>query len=105
MVTFAKEVAKEGVLPDEVFTSIADFLLGALKSHVSPLDEADYILRDALFNHHVSCEEYTTAAQYLSGANLDSTARVFSDHEKADICIKCAGKPVTILHGVIYVLS
>jgi hypothetical protein len=57
----------------------------------SSYDEADFCLRDWLFSYLCGCEEYTEAARYLSGANLDSTVRVFTDLEKVDIYIKCAG--------------
>jgi hypothetical protein len=43
------------------------------------------------------CEEYTEAARYLSGANLESIVRVFTDLEKVDIYIKCAGKSCPLL--------
>lgn len=93
MVLLAKEVVNEveGSLAAEgIFEAVAELLLGAMKNHVSPLDEADYILRDALFSYHIGQEEYSTAAQFLAAVNLESTARVFSDAEKADIYIKCA---------------
>lgn len=81
-------------LPEESYYDLAVFVVTLIKQHQSAqaLDEADYILRDGLFSHCVSCEEYTEAAQYLAGANLDSTSRVFTDLEKVDIYIKCAGK-------------
>lgn len=80
-------------LPEEAYYELAVFLVTSIKQHQSAqsLDEADYILRDGLFSYCVSCEEYTEAAQYLAGANLDSTSRVFTDLEKVDIYIKCAG--------------
>lgn len=53
-------------------------------------DESDFICRDSLFNYYISCEQFSEAAQTLSLINLDSTSRVFTDQEKADILIKCA---------------
>mmetsp|Transcript_21775 Transcript_21775/g.48460 ORF Transcript_21775/g.48460 Transcript_21775/m.48460 type:complete len:397 (-) Transcript_21775:233-1423(-) len=76
-------------LPGEVFYEIACFLITNLKSHPS-YDDSDFILRDAVFNHCIGCEEYTEAAQTLAGANLESTTRPFSCPEKVDIFIKCA---------------
>lgn len=80
-------------LPDDLFYDIAVFLVTCIKQNASAqsFDEADFILRDGLFNYCVGCEEYTEAAQYLAGSNLDSTTRVFTDLEKVDIYIKCAG--------------
>ena len=83
-------------LPDDLLYEVAVFLVTSIKQSPSAqsFDEADFILRDALFNYCVGCEEYVEAAQYLSGANLDSTSRVFTDLEKVDIFIKCAGEIV-----------
>lgn len=80
-------------LSGDEFYDLALLLVTSIKQHPSAslFDEADYILRDSLFSHCVSCEEYTDAAQYLAGANLDSTTKVFTDLEKVDIYIKCAG--------------
>lgn len=82
------------LLPEDLFYDIAVFLVTCIKQNASAqsYDEADFILRDALFSYCVGCEEYTEAAQYLAGSNLDSTTRVFTDLEKVDIYIKCAGK-------------
>ena len=81
-------------LPEDVFYEIAVFLVSQIKAHPSAqsYDESDYILRDALFFHCIGSEEYTEGAQFLAGTNLDSTSRVFTDLEKVDIYIKCAGK-------------
>mmetsp|Transcript_9843 Transcript_9843/g.16223 ORF Transcript_9843/g.16223 Transcript_9843/m.16223 type:complete len:403 (+) Transcript_9843:80-1288(+) len=77
-------------LPGEVFYDIGCFLLTCMKQHPSSFDEADYILRDALFDYNIGCEDYVEAAQTLAGVNLESTTRVFSAQEKVDIYIKCA---------------
>lgn len=81
-------------LPDEVFYDIACFLVTSIKQSpaAQSFDEADFNTRDALFTYCVSCEEYVEAAQYLAGSNLDSTTRAFTEMEKVDIYIKCAGK-------------
>jgi len=79
-------------LSDDHFYDIAVFLVTCIKQNASAqsYDEADFILRDGLFSYCVGCEEYTEAAQYLAGSNLESTTRVFTDLEKVDIYIKCA---------------
>jgi COP9 signalosome complex subunit 4 len=78
-------------LPTESFNEIACFLITNIKSHPSAqFDDSDYLLRDGVFNYCIACEEYTEAAQTLSGSNLDSTTRPFSCTEKVDIFIKCA---------------
>lgn len=77
----------------EVFYELAVYVISSIKqSSMSTLyDETDYLLRDALFQHGVQNEEYTEAAQYLSGANVESTTNVLTTIQKADIFIKCAG--------------
>lgn len=81
-------------LPDDVFYEIACFLVSSIKQSpaAQSFDEADFNIRDALFTYCVSCEEYIEAAQFLSGANFDSSTRTFTEVEKVDIYIKCAGK-------------
>jgi hypothetical protein len=91
-------------LPEESYYDVAVFLVSSIKQHpsASTFDEADFILRDGLFTHCVTSEEYTEAAQFLAGTNLDSTSRVFTDLEKVDLYIKCAGK---CLSATIYCVS
>lgn len=81
-------------LSEEQYYEVSVYLIGVIKQHpgAPSLDEADFILRDTLFTYCVACEEYTEAAQFLAGANLDSATRVFSELEKVDIYIKCAGR-------------
>lgn len=79
-------------LPEDLFYDVAVFLVTSIKQSGQSYDEADFILRDALFSYCINCEEYTEAAQYLAGSNLDSTSRVFTNLEKVDIYIKCAGR-------------
>ena len=70
------------------FEETALHTLGKLKSQQLPNDEADYILREALFEYYLSLGEYAEAAQVLSGINLESTSRVFTDAEKVDVLVK-----------------
>lgn len=75
----------------ELFHESACAILGLLKQQQNTFnDEADYILREALFDYHVSIEEYSEAAQYLSGVNMESSSFVLTDRDKADIFIRCA---------------
>lgn len=77
--------------PDSLF-EVASFLITAIKQNVSSYDEADYILRDTLFQYYINSEQFTDAAQILSGVSLESSTRPFSDKEKVDIFVKCAGR-------------
>ena len=70
---------------------ICTYMISAIKQNVNSYDEADYLLREALFDYYVANEQYSDAAQILSGVNFDSTSKVLSDKEKADIHVKCAG--------------
>ena len=58
--------------------------------HSTTFDEADYMLRNALFNWMCECERYHEGATVLAMVNLDSQTRPFDEEEKADIYIKCA---------------
>jgi COP9 signalosome complex subunit 4 len=53
-------------------------------------DEADYILREILFDYYVSQELFKDAAVILSGINLDSSTNTISDQNKTEIYVKCA---------------
>jgi COP9 signalosome complex subunit 4 len=77
-------------LPPEKFDEIATFTIGKIKANANSFDEADYILRDALFQLYLSYGQFTDAANILSGLNLESNLRIYTDIEKADIYIKCA---------------
>jgi COP9 signalosome complex subunit 4 len=61
-----------------------------LKPFPSVYDEADYVLRDGIFHVYVGWGQYANAAQVLSGTNMASNSRPFTDLEKVDIYIKCA---------------
>jgi COP9 signalosome complex subunit 4 len=77
-------------LQGELLQDIASYTIAAIKSHSNSFDEADYILRDELFNYYCSCEQYKEAAQVLCGLNLESTGKNYTPQEKADIYVKCA---------------
>jgi hypothetical protein len=69
--------------------------IDAIKNNIIAVDEADFIMRDIMFNHFVRQEQFKEAAQTLAAVNVDN----FSDHEKTDIYVKCAGKFARILFG------
>lgn len=75
---------------DDLF-DVACYLITAIKQNISSYDEADYTLRELLFSYYLDCNQYSDAAQILSGVNLDSNSRPFSEKEKADIYVRCAG--------------
>eukprot|EP01038_Epipyxis_sp_PR26KG_P016750 gene16750-22913_t len=75
---------------DESMLDSALFLVSSIKQNSSSYEDADCILREALFTYYISCELFSDAAQILSGLNLDSSVKVYSDSEKADIYVKCS---------------
>lgn len=79
-------------LKPELFEEIVTYTLSKLKSTTNNHDESDFILRDQLFNVYVKWGRYSDAAQTLAGLNLESTIKVYSDLEKANIHVQCAGK-------------
>jgi hypothetical protein len=54
-------------------------------------DEADYVAREALFQHFLMANRFKDAALILSGINFDSTSFALSSAQKADTYLKCAG--------------
>lgn len=69
---------------------VACHIITAIKNNVSSYDEADCILREKLFKYYLDCEQFSDAAQILSGINLDSTSRPFTEKEKTDVYVRCA---------------
>lgn len=88
LVHFATEIRS---LPEEIFEEIASAAISAIKTHVNNYDEADFILRQALFDVYVACEDFKSAAQSLAAVNVDSPSLLLSDSQKADLFVKCAG--------------
>lgn len=84
---FAKSVSN---IDGDDQLEICNYMITAIKQNVNSYDEADYLLRETLFDYYVACEQYSDAAQILSGVNFDSTSKIFSDKEKANIHVKCA---------------
>lgn len=79
----------------EEYHDVTNHVLMLIKqSGASSYDDADLLLRTALFEYHLSFNELSDAAQILSGVNLDSTTRPYTLDEKADIYIKCAGSSI-----------
>lgn len=73
------------------FVEVALLSISLIKQNASNYDDADFLLREALFSKYIDAEQYSDAAQILSGVNLESTSRIFSDREKTDVLVKCAG--------------
>jgi len=90
MTTLAKSLI-EGIKGAD-FERVAIDILTKIKDHhhSTPFDEADFLLREALFQWMCECERFHEAATVLSQVNVGSQTRVFSSEEKADIYIKCA---------------
>lgn len=88
MIHFANAIKR---MTGESLEEIASFAVNAIKNHLMSFDEADYIFRDTLFEYYVSQEQFRDAGQILSGVNLDSSTTPFSDQEKTEIYVKCAG--------------
>lgn len=80
------------VLPAEKLEEVGNYTLSKIKTTANNYDEADFVLRDAIFSVYLSWGQYSDAAQTLSGLNLESATRPYSDTEKADIYVKCAGE-------------
>lgn len=78
-------------LPPDVFEPIGNLAIAKFKTSANNFDEADFIIRDGLFSVYLAWGQYSEAAQALAGVNVDSTTRPYSDTEKADIFVKCAG--------------
>jgi len=74
----------------EIFSTMATFCIQQIRMHAVKFDEADYILRDALFNYYLETQQFKDAATTLVGVNMESVTKTFTDAEKADIYVKCA---------------
>jgi hypothetical protein len=79
-------------LTDTVFEEVCEQGLSVLKVPSCTFDEADYALSNRLFMLYVQWGQFSSAALVLGGLNLESTVRKYSDKEKTDIYIKCAGQ-------------
>ena len=75
----------------EPLEEIACFAVTLIKNHIMSFDEADFILRETLFDHYVSQEQYKDAGQILSGVNLDTSTIPYTDQQKTEVYVKCAG--------------
>lgn len=75
----------------EPLEEIASFAVILIKNHIMSFDEADFILREILFDHYVSQEQYKDAGQILSAVNLESSTIPYSDQQKTEVYVKCAG--------------
>jgi hypothetical protein len=79
-------------LNSENLEAVINHAITILRQHNITFDEADYNLRELLFSYYVAQLQFKDAAQALAGINLDSPVLAFSDQQKAEIYVKCAGK-------------
>lgn len=77
-------------LPSSIIEEVLLLILTAIKQSNNSYDEADFLLRKHLFECYVSSLQFKSAAQTLAGVNFESTIKVLTAHEKADIYVKCA---------------
>jgi COP9 signalosome complex subunit 4 len=77
-------------LQADTFHEVATSLVEKIKAHPVAFDEADFIVRDKLFSYYIDCQEFSDAAVVLAGVNVESTNRIFTDEEKADLYVKIA---------------
>jgi COP9 signalosome complex subunit 4 len=77
---------------DAIFEEAAGIVLSTINEHPNKtiFDEADYIIREALFAMCVRQGRFRDGAIFLSQVNFDSNTRTFTDSEKVDAFIKCA---------------
>jgi len=94
---FAQQLSK---LPEEKLEEIAQATLGIIKAAPNSFDDSEYIIREALFALYVKWGQYSEAAQSLSALDLSSVVRPYTDLEKADIYVKCAGKLNTHMYNL-----
>jgi hypothetical protein len=88
IIHFANSIKR---LAGEPLEEIASFAVTSIKNHLMSFDEADYILRDTLCAYYLATEQFKDAAIILSGINLESSTTPFSDTEKTEVYVKCAG--------------
>jgi COP9 signalosome complex subunit 4 len=66
------------------------FCLAKLKPRILSFEEPDVLFREALAAMYMEEEEYIEAAKALAAINLESSARQYSDGEKAEKYVKIA---------------
>jgi hypothetical protein len=74
-------------LKGEAFESIASQAVSAMRSHVLNFDDADRVLREALFDHFIGQEQFKEGAQMLSGVNVEA----LSDSDKVRCVLMTTG--------------
>jgi len=94
LVHFSKAVRD---VKGDPYAAICTAAVQAIKTYPASgtLDEADWTLRNGLFDYYVDMEMYREAAAVLSGLNVESAVRVYSSVEKADVYIRCAESCLT----------
>ncbi|KAF0720080.1 Aste57867_580 [Aphanomyces stellatus] len=82
-----------GRIDPELHSWKKDLLVNCLikiKPRILSFEEADVILREALCDMYMDEEEYIEAAKTLAAINLESSARQYTDEQKAEKYVKIA---------------
>jgi len=74
----------------ETFIDIANSILTKMNSQIVSFDDANYILRNKLFDRFVQEEQFRDAATVLGGLNLENTTKIYTPQQKAEIYVKVA---------------
>mmetsp|Transcript_18330 Transcript_18330/g.24187 ORF Transcript_18330/g.24187 Transcript_18330/m.24187 type:complete len:403 (-) Transcript_18330:374-1582(-) len=74
----------------EVFEEVANYTIKKFQNQVVSFEDGDYILRDALFEYYLAEESFKEAATALSGLNMESGTKVYTEAEKANMYVKIA---------------
>eukprot|EP00639_Heterosigma_akashiwo_P002680 CAMPEP_0194591992 /NCGR_PEP_ID=MMETSP0292-20121207/22459_1 /TAXON_ID=39354 /ORGANISM="Heterosigma akashiwo, Strain CCMP2393" /LENGTH=371 /DNA_ID=CAMNT_0039450299 /DNA_START=67 /DNA_END=1179 /DNA_ORIENTATION=- len=90
VMTYFASVIKNDLSDREVFQEVATYTLGKFQNQVVSFEDADYTLRDALFEHYLNEESFKSAANALAGLNMESGSKVYTDAEKANLYVKIA---------------
>mmetsp|Transcript_35381 Transcript_35381/g.36046 ORF Transcript_35381/g.36046 Transcript_35381/m.36046 type:complete len:407 (-) Transcript_35381:73-1293(-) len=75
---------------EEILEEIGNHLLVLIKQHTLSFDEAEYFIRETMFNYYVKNGLYKDAATTLSSVNVDSTTHHLAEEEKTDLFVRCA---------------
>uniref|UniRef100_A0A2P2LFU0 PSMD12/CSN4-like N-terminal domain-containing protein n=1 Tax=Rhizophora mucronata TaxID=61149 RepID=A0A2P2LFU0_RHIMU len=85
--TFAQEL---GRLEPEMQKEIAHYTLGQIQSRVVSFEEQVLVIREKLAELYESEQQWSKAAQMLSGIDLDSGMRVIDDTYRLSKCVQIA---------------
>lgn len=77
-------------LSSDSYEEVANFVLNSLRQSNGFFDEVVYIFRDTLYKQYSTEGKYRAAAMVLAGLNLESSTKIYTVEEKANICITVA---------------